>query len=111
MPEPYLFPELPSEILHVKEPKNCTSFAIKRKGFPTVTVTPPLEETNFVSFICRGSEVIAKIAFVLDDDGKPIWIREDGTVIDTQTGGHVAMVMKVALTDDEFKEWQRKKVN
>lgn len=88
MPEPYRFPDLPSESFSIKselEPVRITC-----TGRPDVFITPPCESSNQIGFAFVNGKEVLRFAFIVDDEMKLACILEDGKVIDAKNLADIA---------------------
>lgn len=80
MPEPYPFPKLPEGTISF--PEGMKPISLRFSGHAGLVMTPPVEETNFISYFLQGSRELFRWALVVDDSGKVVPITEDGKVTD-----------------------------
>jgi hypothetical protein len=100
MPEPYRFPELPSEPFDIKG--EMKPVCITCTGRPDVILIPPCESSNQIGFAIVNGEEMLRFAFVIGDDEKVVCILEDGKVINPKQLADIAC--KIAVGTEMWSE-------
>jgi hypothetical protein len=88
MPEPYKFPELPSESFDIKG--EIKPVRITCTGRPDVIITPPCEAYNQIGFAIVNGKEMLRFAFVIGDDEEMVCILEDGKAINPKQLADIA---------------------
>jgi hypothetical protein len=102
MPEPYPFPELPTESF--RPDPTMEVICLYRRGDVEILITPPCRESNFISFVFRGNQEISRFALVVDDAGEVVPIWEDGKV--TTLDEITALVIRAAIGSEDYEKFK-----
>lgn len=101
MPEPYKFPELPSESFDIK--LEMAPVRLTCTDRPDVVITPPAEESNWIGFVIVNGKEMLRFAFVIGDDEKMVCILEDGKAINPK---HLAdIACKIAVGSEIWEKY------
>jgi hypothetical protein len=107
MPEPYKFPDMPSESF-VPKWEGMSPIRITCTDRPDVLIIPPCKGANWIGFAFVHGKEVLRFAFTVDDNMKMVCILEDGKPINPKE--LAAIACKISFGTENWEKLRESRI-